>query len=96
MEKLDPTGTDFFWQVALESPSEELAAEAMEHILNISYLLLAPRLKKDPTSLHKKFINDCYKRLEAQVPCSKSYVSSGSSTPSIVVAQLTSLPPEKK
>ena len=91
MEKLDPTGTDFFWQLALESPSEELAAEAMEHILNISYLLLAPRLKKDPTSLHKKFINDCYKRLESLVPGSKSGGGGGSHTPSVAVDQLNAL-----
>lgn len=93
VEKLDPIGTDFFWQVALESPNEDLAKEAMNHILDISYLHLAPRMKKDPATLHKKFINDCYKRLETQVPCSKP---TGSSTPTITLAQLSSLSQEKK
>ena len=96
MEKLDPTGTDYFWQVALESPNEELAKEAMDHILNISYLHLAPRMKKDPTALHKKFINDCYRRLESLVPCSKSGMPSGSTTPYIAVSQVNSLTPPKK
>jgi ubiquitin carboxyl-terminal hydrolase 9/24 len=93
VEKLDPIGTDYFWQVALESPNEDLAKEAMGHILNISYLHLAPRMKKDPTTLHKKFINDCYKRLETQVPCSNA---TSSNTPAISLVQLSSLTPEKK
>ncbi|KAI9556016.1 hypothetical protein GHT06_018579 [Daphnia sinensis] len=93
VEKLDPVGTDYFWQVALESPNEDLAKEAMAHILDISYLHLAPRMKKDPAVLHRKFINDCYKRLETQVPCSKA---TGSTTPTIALAQLKSLAPDKK
>lgn len=93
VEKLDPIGTDFFWQVALESPNEDLAKESMSHILDISYLHLAPRLKKDPATLHKKFINDCYKRLEMQIPCSKT---ASSNTPSFSLAQLSSLPLEKR
>lgn len=93
VEKLDPIGTDFFWQVALETPSEDLAKEAMIHILDISYLHLAPRLKKDPATIHKKFINDCYKRLETQIPCSKA---SSSSTPTFSLSQLSSLPLEKR
>jgi ubiquitin carboxyl-terminal hydrolase 9/24 len=93
VEKLDPIGTDYFWQVALESPNEDLAKEAMGHILDISYLHLAPRMKKDPATLHKKFINDCYKRLETQVPCSKA---TSSNTPSISLVQLSSLTPDKK
>lgn len=93
VEKLDPVGTDYFWQVALESPNEDLAKEAMGHILDISYLHLAPRMKKDPAVLHRKFINDCYKRLETQVPCSKAM---GSTTPAIALAQLKSLAPDKK
>jgi len=98
VEKLDPIGTDFFWQVALESPNEELAREAMDHILNISYVLLAPRMKKDPASLHKKFINDCYKRLEAQVPGSKTNSAFGTSnsTPTFSLALLSTLQPEKR
>lgn len=93
VEKLDPIGADYFWQLALESPNEDLAKEAMIYILNISYLHLTPRLKKDPAALHKKFINECYKRLEAQVPCSKAV---GSNTPAIAVTQLSSLPLGKK
>ena len=96
MERVDPTGADFFWLVALDTPNEGLAQEAMNLILNISYLHLAPRLKKDPSTLHKKFINECYKRLETQVPCLKTNSSSGSNTPLVALTQLASLSPDKK
>lgn len=96
VERLDPTGSDFFWLVALDTPNEELAQEAMSLILNVSYLLLAPRLKKDPSTLHKKFINECYKRLEAQVPCLKASSFGSNLTPTIALAQLASLSSDKK
>ena len=30
----------------------------------MSYLHVTPRLKKDPTALHNRFIKNCYSRLE--------------------------------
>uniref|UniRef100_A0A672TVZ8 Ubiquitin carboxyl-terminal hydrolase 24 n=1 Tax=Strigops habroptila TaxID=2489341 RepID=A0A672TVZ8_STRHB len=51
--------------IAMESPDEEIANEAIQLIINYSYINLTPRLKKDSVSLHKKFIADCYTRLEA-------------------------------
>lgn len=56
---------DFIWKIAMESPDEEIANEAIQLIINYSYINLNPRLKKDSVSLHKKFIADCYTRLEA-------------------------------
>ncbi|KAM8930374.1 ubiquitin carboxyl-terminal hydrolase 24 isoform 2-T2 [Pelodytes ibericus] len=65
VEKLELIGMDFIWKVAVESPDEEIANEAIQLIINHSYINLNPRLKKDSVSLHKKFIADCYTRLEA-------------------------------
>ncbi|XP_064415907.1 ubiquitin carboxyl-terminal hydrolase 24 isoform X2 [Latimeria chalumnae] len=65
VEKPELTGMDFIWRIAMESPDEEIANEAIQLIINYSYINLNPRLKKDSVSLHKKFIGECYKRLEA-------------------------------
>ncbi|XP_053324952.1 ubiquitin carboxyl-terminal hydrolase 24 [Spea bombifrons] len=65
VEKLELIGMDFIWKIAVESPDEEIANEAIQLIINYSYINLNPRLKKDSVSLHKKFIADCYTRLEA-------------------------------
>ncbi|ERE83042.1 ubiquitin carboxyl-terminal hydrolase 24 [Cricetulus griseus] len=64
VEKLELIGMDFIWKIAMESPDEEIANEAIQLIINYSYINLNPRLKKDSVSLHKKFIADCYTRLE--------------------------------
>lgn len=65
VERLDLTGMDFIWRIAMESPDEEIANEAIQLIITYSYTNLNPKMKKDSVSLHKKFIADCYKRLEA-------------------------------
>ncbi|XP_036376811.1 ubiquitin carboxyl-terminal hydrolase 24 isoform X3 [Megalops cyprinoides] len=65
VERLDLTGMDFIWRIAMESPDEEIANEAIQLIITYSYINLNPKMKKDSVSLHKKFIADCYKRLEA-------------------------------
>nr|XP_033771654.1 ubiquitin carboxyl-terminal hydrolase 24 isoform X3 [Geotrypetes seraphini] len=65
VEKLELIGMDFIWKIAVESPDEEIANEAIQLIINYSYINLNPRLRKDSVSLHKKFIADCYTRLEA-------------------------------
>uniref|UniRef100_G3TRF4 Ubiquitin specific peptidase 24 n=1 Tax=Loxodonta africana TaxID=9785 RepID=G3TRF4_LOXAF len=64
VEKLELIGMDFIWKIAMESPDEEIANEAIQLIISYSYINLNPRLKKDSVSLHKKFIADCYTRLE--------------------------------
>ncbi|CAL1268833.1 unnamed protein product [Larinioides sclopetarius] len=65
VEKLELNGSDFLWQIALSS-EEHIANVAIEYLLEISYHALVPRLKKDVLSLHNRFINECYKRLESQ------------------------------
>uniref|UniRef100_A0A667ZE80 Ubiquitin carboxyl-terminal hydrolase 24 n=1 Tax=Myripristis murdjan TaxID=586833 RepID=A0A667ZE80_9TELE len=65
VERLDLTGMDFIWRIAMETPDEEIANEAIQLIITYSYTNLNPKMKKDSVSLHKKFIADCYKRLEA-------------------------------
>uniref|UniRef100_H3DJS3 ubiquitinyl hydrolase 1 n=1 Tax=Tetraodon nigroviridis TaxID=99883 RepID=H3DJS3_TETNG len=64
VERLDLAGMDFIWRIAMESPDEEIANEAIQLIITYSYTNLNPKMKKDSVSLHKKFIADCYKRLE--------------------------------
>ncbi|XP_015922706.1 ubiquitin carboxyl-terminal hydrolase 24 [Parasteatoda tepidariorum] len=63
VEKLELNGIDFLWQVALSS-DEVIANVAIDYLLEISYHALVPRLKKDVLSLHNRFINECYKKLE--------------------------------
>ncbi|XP_058887483.1 ubiquitin carboxyl-terminal hydrolase 24 isoform X3 [Acipenser ruthenus] len=65
VERLDLAGMDFIWRIAMESPDEEIANEAIQLIITYSYINLNPKMRKDSVSLHKKFIADCYKRLEA-------------------------------
>uniref|UniRef100_A0A673IFZ8 Ubiquitin carboxyl-terminal hydrolase 24-like n=1 Tax=Sinocyclocheilus rhinocerous TaxID=307959 RepID=A0A673IFZ8_9TELE len=65
VERLDLAGMDFIWRIAMESPDEDIANEAIHLIITYSYINLNPKMKKDSVSLHKKFIADCYKRLEA-------------------------------
>uniref|UniRef100_A0A3Q3MMV0 ubiquitinyl hydrolase 1 n=1 Tax=Mastacembelus armatus TaxID=205130 RepID=A0A3Q3MMV0_9TELE len=65
VDRLDLAGMDFIWRIAMETPDEEIANEAIQLIITYSYTNLNPKMKKDSVSLHKKFIADCYKRLEA-------------------------------
>lgn len=102
VERLDLIGMDFIWRIAMESPDEDIANEAIQLIITYSYINLNPKMKKvsmhththtsssfsflrvslahsntqrsvffpsiqDSVSLHKKFIADCYKRLEVSV-----------------------------
>ncbi|XP_033116308.1 ubiquitin carboxyl-terminal hydrolase 24-like [Anneissia japonica] len=64
VEKLDLLGLEFMWQVALENPNEEIASVAIHQLMKMYYTGLAMKLKKDTISVHKRFIAECYKRLE--------------------------------
>uniref|UniRef100_T1IKX5 ubiquitinyl hydrolase 1 n=1 Tax=Strigamia maritima TaxID=126957 RepID=T1IKX5_STRMM len=98
VDRLDPIGIDFFWQLVLYAQNEEIADIAIDNILDLSYLLLAPRLKKDPEVLHKKFISDCSKRLETSMmtlsgSAMSTAVSSATKTlTAMSVAEVASLP----
>ena len=55
----------YFWDVLMETPRDEIAELAVDLVLNMSYLNVTPRLKKEPASLHEKFIKNFYARLES-------------------------------
>ena len=70
VERIELLGMSYFWDVLMETPREEIANLAIDLVLNMSYLNVTPRLKKDPASLHDKFIKNFYSRLEDN--CQKS------------------------
>ena len=65
VESLDLVGVDYFWAVITNCPKEVIANQAIDYLLDLSFLKVSPKLKKDAASLHTKFINSCYSRLEA-------------------------------
>ena len=73
VERTDLSGISYFWDVLMESPREEIANLAIDLVLNMSYLNVTQRLKKEPATLHDKFIKNFYSRLEEN--CQKSGVS---------------------
>lgn len=46
MERLDLAGMDFIWRIAMESPDEDIANEAIQLIITYSYINLNPKMKK--------------------------------------------------
>ena len=64
VERIELLGMSYFWDVLMESPKDEIADLAVDLVLNMSYLNVTPRLKKEPASLHEKFIKNFYARLE--------------------------------
>ncbi|XP_076051171.1 ubiquitin carboxyl-terminal hydrolase 24-like isoform X2 [Oratosquilla oratoria] len=64
VEKVDPLGLDFLWRIVLECSDETLAEEAMKSVLAMTFHALNPRLRKEPASIHGRFIQDCYRKLE--------------------------------
>ncbi|KAH9492249.1 Ubiquitin carboxyl-terminal hydrolase 24 [Bulinus truncatus] len=64
VEKPDLIGLDYLWEICLHVPSEAIAEQAIQLLLSLSYIHLNSKFKKEPLALHKKFINECYTRLE--------------------------------
>lgn len=56
VEKLELIGMDFIWKIAMESPDEEIANEAIQLIINYSYINLTPRLKKVGVCVYRKVL----------------------------------------
>lgn len=67
VDKLEPLGLEFFWQLVLECQDEYLAEDAMKLLLDMSYMSLSVRLKRDPAQLHARFVTECYRKLEVSV-----------------------------
>ncbi len=63
------TGLDFVWRLVTHSSSEPIAKQAIEYLLNMSFLYVGPKLKEQSAKLHKKFIGQCYRRLEDILSC---------------------------
>ncbi len=51
VERLDLTGMDFIWRIAMETPDEEIANEAILLIITYSYNNLNPKMKKVSSSV---------------------------------------------
>jgi len=64
VERTELVGMSYFWDILTETPKEEIANLAIDMVLNMSYLHVTARLKKEPGNLHDKFIKNCYTRLE--------------------------------
>lgn len=54
VERLDLAGMDFIWRIAMESPDEEIANEAIQLIITYSYTNLNPKMKKVSTPLRTR------------------------------------------
>lgn len=96
IEKMELVGLDYLWKVVLEVPSEEIAMLAVKKLMELSYTWLSSKLKKDPVNIHKKFILECYKRLEtmmsglgntslAQAACSVTTTVTAALTPDVII-----------
>jgi ubiquitin carboxyl-terminal hydrolase 9/24 len=67
VESLEPIGQNYLWTLVTDCPDESIANEAIDYLLKLSFLCVSPKLKKDSATLHKKFINQCYHRLETVI-----------------------------
>lgn len=72
IDKTDLLGLEYLWLTALNTADTDIARQAVEMVISVHYTCLASRLKKDPVALHKKFLNECYRRLEGAVLTFKS------------------------
>lgn len=52
VERLDLIGMDFIWRIAMESPDEDIANEAIQLIITYSYINLNPKMKKVSMRTH--------------------------------------------
>lgn len=59
MERLDLAGMDFIWRIAMETPDEEIANEAILLIITYSYTNLNPKMKKVSTCVCAQSLHVC-------------------------------------
>uniref|UniRef100_A0A914UT46 Uncharacterized protein n=1 Tax=Plectus sambesii TaxID=2011161 RepID=A0A914UT46_9BILA len=64
VEDLDLVGLDFVWETALSCADPEIADQSVRLLIDLSYSLLSQKLKKDAESLHRRFLDECSRRLE--------------------------------
>ena len=65
VDNLELVGLDYLWALITECPKENIADEAIEYLLNMTFAHVSSKLKKDPEGLHKKFIDNCFSRLQS-------------------------------
>ncbi|XP_067939467.1 ubiquitin carboxyl-terminal hydrolase 24-like [Watersipora subatra] len=65
IEKMDLVGLEELWGLCLNIGDSTIAQEAIDFLLQNVYINLAPKHKRDGASLHRKFITECHRRLEA-------------------------------
>ncbi|XP_057299797.1 ubiquitin carboxyl-terminal hydrolase 24-like isoform X2 [Hydractinia symbiolongicarpus] len=79
IEKQDLTGISYLWQLILDTPYINIAEDATKYLINISYSFLSSKVKKtEYASIHKRFIAECYKRLDGLLSQVKEINESGS------------------
>jgi ubiquitin carboxyl-terminal hydrolase 9/24 len=66
------SGRDYLWRIALENPSEDIAQSAVYLLLQITYVEVCQRLKREPVELHTHFIDEITRRLDEAVLSVKS------------------------
>lgn len=70
VESQDLIGMEYLWTLVTDCPHENIAKDAIEYLLKLSYLSVTNKLKKEAAFLHKKFIAKCYEQLEAVIEIS--------------------------
>ncbi len=68
VESMELNGSNFLWQLVTDSPSESIADQAIEYLLDTSFLWASPALRDGNSAasrLHSAFIEKCYSRLES-------------------------------
>ena len=46
VEKHDLAGLNYLWQIILETPYDDIAEDAAHYVIQLSYALLSPKLKR--------------------------------------------------
>ncbi len=64
MDDLDLIGLEFLWETALNCVDAEIADNSCTLLIDVSYTLLSYKLKRDTESLHRRFLDECSRRLE--------------------------------
>ncbi|KAF2363147.1 Peptidase C19 ubiquitin carboxyl-terminal hydrolase [Trinorchestia longiramus] len=76
VESLELLGQDYLWRVLLECSDLSIVNHVANLILAASFFDLSSKLKKNPASLHHRFIKDCYRKLNKAL-CELTSLESG-------------------
>ncbi|KAB7497647.1 Ubiquitin carboxyl-terminal hydrolase 24, partial [Armadillidium nasatum] len=102
VESLEPLGLEFIWEIVLECLDQQLADDAISLLLDMAYMNLSSRLKRDPPQIHQKFISQCYAKLEKsllhmnQSTVSNALSNAAKTLSAMAVSEISSLSPASK